>query len=308
VLRVHRLGAAELFAWPGALPRIVEKPARALALPGWLARAECTFAQIASPSFSRRPVDEIIAHWLVPSAFPLGARLAGVLPPHTPQPPALEVVAHGSDVRVLVALPAPIRRAIVRALLARDARFRFVGRSLLHTLCDSLPTKLADRLQARAYVEPLPLALDPETIARARRRGDELRETISRGVPRPIWISCGRLITGKGLDLALDRASVAGAHWIVVGDGPERARLERETSRRGVAAHFTGLLDHDEALAWIAASDRLIQFSRAEGAPSAVREARALGVRVLASPTAGDAAEWASSDPGIEVLGDDCAP
>jgi teichuronic acid biosynthesis glycosyltransferase TuaC len=45
----------------------------------------------------------------------------------------------------------------------------------------------------------------------------------------------------------------------------------------------------------------LLSTSAHEGAPSVVREARALGVPVVAV-AAGDLAEWAKADPGIVVL------
>jgi len=42
-------------------------------------------------------------------------------------------------------------------------------------------------------------------------------------------------------------------------------------------------------------------LSEAEGAPTVIREARALGVPVLATPV-GDVLLWASEDPGIEIF------
>ncbi|HVY44240.1 MAG TPA: glycosyltransferase, partial [Minicystis sp.] len=51
---------------------------------------------------------------------------------------------------------------------------------------------------------------------------------------------------------------------------------------------------------WVAAADVLLHASAVEGAPTVVREARALGVRVVACP-AGDLAAWAAADPGITL-------
>jgi teichuronic acid biosynthesis glycosyltransferase TuaC len=51
----------------------------------------------------------------------------------------------------------------------------------------------------------------------------------------------------------------------------------------------------------MAAADVLVSASREEGAPTVVREARALGVPVVAVPC-GDLATWAAADPGIALV------
>ena len=53
----------------------------------------------------------------------------------------------------------------------------------------------------------------------------------------------------------------------------------------------------------MAAADYLVSASQLEGASTVVREARALGVRVIATRS-GDLGDWAQSDPGIEVVGE----
>ncbi|HEX6765805.1 MAG TPA: glycosyltransferase, partial [Polyangiaceae bacterium] len=87
------------------------------------------------------------------------------------------------------------------------------------------------------------------------------------------------------------------ASVVVVGDGPERATLERDFPH----ARFVGLLGRERALLWLAAADALLVASRDEGAPSVVREARALGTPVVALE-AGDLREWQRSDPGLFVV------
>lgn len=85
-----------------------------------------------------------------------------------------------------------------------------------------------------------------------------------------------------------------------MGDGPERPKLEAWARQLDARAHFVGQVTRDEALAWMAAADRLLHLSEAEGAPTVVREARALGTPVLATAV-GDIAKWAEEDPGIEI-------
>jgi glycosyltransferase involved in cell wall biosynthesis len=67
-----------------------------------------------------------------------------------------------------------------------------------------------------------------------------------------------------------------------------------------------GRVPRDEALGWIAGASVLLSSSRDEGAPTSIREARALGVPVVTCD-AGDVALWAQRDPGIRVVGPDVA-
>jgi teichuronic acid biosynthesis glycosyltransferase TuaC len=84
---------------------------------------------------------------------------------------------------------------------------------------------------------------------------------------------------------------------IVVGDGPERAELERAFPQ----VTFAGQLGRDEALTYIAAADAVISASRKEGSPSVAREARLLRTRLVAV-AAGDLVERYSQDDAVIVV------
>ena len=96
----------------------------------------------------------------------------------------------------------------------------------------------------------------------------------------------GRLVPGKRVDRAVEYvASKRGLDaLVVVGDGPERDRLERLARERGIDARFVGAVGRREALAWIGAADVLLHASEAEGLSTVIREAEALGTRVLRLP------------------------
>jgi glycosyltransferase involved in cell wall biosynthesis len=220
----------------------------------------------------------VIAHFFVPSAWPIGTGLG-----HAP----FEVVVHGSDARLLARLPSPLRRHIARLLAGAEVR------AASEELRELVARALGPALGARTRVQAPGLDVSGVPVrAEARRR---LR------VPdcSRLGVVVSRLVAKKRVEVALRAASIAGVTELaVIGDGPERARLER--AFRGV--RFTGLLSRDQALEWIAAADVLISASREEGSPSVVREARALGTRVVAV-TAGDLAELAGGDAGIWLLG-----
>jgi glycosyltransferase involved in cell wall biosynthesis len=198
----------------------------------------------------------------------------------------LEVVLHGSDVRLVLALPRDAARRFVRTLLDRGARFRFVSHDLRRTLAAALGEHDRGRLLARSRVE-----LPPIDIGRATRAPSE----------RPHWVVCGRLVASKRVDRAIREAARRNVDLTVVGDGPLRADLEALAASLDARAHFVGHVPRESALALIASAHRLVHLSDAEGAPTVIREARALGVPVLATPV-GDVALWAMHDPGIEIF------
>jgi len=76
--------------------------------------------------------------------------------------------------------------------------------------------------------------------------------------------------------------------------------LLAELRQRFPDVRFTGELPRPQALAWIAAADVVISASKREGAPTALREARALGVPVVAC-AAGDLPERAARDAGVWI-------
>ena len=120
----------------------------------------------------------------------------------------------------------------------------------------------------------------------------------SSGWRSKLVVIVARLIADKRVDIALRALSLLpNLRVAVVGDGPERARLQDAFP----TAEFTGNRPRSEALLYIAAADALVSASRHEGAPTVVREARALGVPVVAAP-AGDLVEWARADAGIALI------
>ena len=253
-----RAGGA--FGWPGAASRLRQNPWRGVEAAAWMARAAWQ-VRAARPS-------RIIAHWSVPSAWPVvtSAALSGV---------PLEIVSHGGDVRLLVAMPERLRNPAVRRLLARATTWRFVSASLLVHLASSLAPADADALHAIATVAASPLSMiDVEEDVRLRRStlGD-----------RHLYVCAGRLVRSKRVDRVIDY--VAGHRagqpiLVVIGDGPERARLEQLAYRWQLDVRFLGNTSRRETLTWIGAADELVHASVAEGISTVVREAEHLGVKI----------------------------
>jgi glycogen(starch) synthase len=110
------------------------------------------------------------------------------------------------------------------------------------------------------------------------------------GRPRIVFV--GRLVRPKGVDVLVDAASrlrTPGARILLVGDGPERARLERQAQRLGVGdrVHVTGFLPHDRIPDLLATADLLVLPSVYEELGTVLVEALHAGVPTVASRTGG---------------------
>ena len=105
----------------------------------------------------------------------------------------------------------------------------------------------------------------------------------------PLIGSAGRLIRQKGLRYLVEAApdilrARPDAHFLIVGDGPERESLQARSHALGVGTrfHFVGALAHPWAL--LARCDVIALPSLWEGMPLTLLEALALGLPVVMTP------------------------
>ncbi len=110
-------------------------------------------------------------------------------------------------------------------------------------------------------------------------------------VPGPVrLVTVGRLIPLKRIDRLIELISrLGGTGLVIIGDGPERPRLEGLTRSLGVAdrVHFAGQKRQEETLAVMAACDLLVLNSTHEGFPHVILEAMSLGLPVVATAVGG---------------------
>jgi len=268
-VHVEWLAGGDAFGWPGALPRLRDEPLRAIAAARFVAGARRAVRRLGA-------FDQVVAHFVLPSAWPVAVRARG----------AMEVVAHGSDVKLVERLPRAARVAIALALLSRGARFRFVSEDLRARFAGAT----TPAIYGVSRVAPCAICVEDAPTR------DDARARFGVGDER-LGVVVGRLITSKDPLRAVGLAALETDRVVVVGDGP----LYAEVRRAHPGVRLVGRVARPEALAWIAAADLLVSASREEGASTVVREARALGTPVLAVP-AGDIAEQALRDPGIRLV------
>ena len=182
----------------------------------------------------------------------------------------------------------------------------------------------AERADVTIAVSPYCAELIAATGARPRRL-----ELISPGVDipnaddatplpagRPTIVTIGRLQDRyKGHDvmlqaLALVRERVPDVQWVVVGDGPLRAELERQARAGGVAgaARFLGAVSNEERNLWLRRADLMAMPSRlpgggeaGEGFGIAFLEAGAYGKPVVAGNVGGALASVSDGESGLLV-------
>lgn len=104
----------------------------------------------------------------------------------------------------------------------------------------------------------------------------------------------GRLVEKKGTAVLIDAiARLADAHLVVIGDGPERSRLQRQAAGLNGRVRFLGNLGEEDVGRWmtraamLAAPSVTARDGDAEGLPTVILEAAASGVPVVATHHSG---------------------
>jgi glycosyltransferase involved in cell wall biosynthesis len=121
----------------------------------------------------------------------------------------------------------------------------------------------------------------------------EVKQTL----PRPqlegaYLVSIGRLVPWKGMEGLLKAFTgiAAPQYLVIVGDGPERERLEKTVRNEGLSGRviFTGNLPHTETLGYLAHAEALVLNTRYEGLSHLLLESLAVGTPVLTTPAGGN--------------------
>ncbi len=187
-------------------------------------------------------------------------------------------------------------RVICQSTAMRDDLVANFGVSQGRTTIINNPLDL-DRI-ATAALQPLP----------PRSPGFERDATAQ----QPIHlVAAGRLVDQKGFDVMIEALALARKPHLdltILGDGPERAKLEQLALARGVAArvHFAGF--QANPFAYFARADGFVLSSQYEGFPNVVLEALACGTPVIALPAPGGLREIVEHIDGCVLARDMSAP
>lgn len=121
---------------------------------------------------------------------------------------------------------------------------------------------------------------------------NEPREQLRRrlGIDGPTLVFAGRIVIQKNLELAIAALALAPeARLAIVGDGPERGRIERAAEEARVAerVRFEGPRPRDAVIEWLRAADAALLSSAWENFPHAAVEALEVGTPVVATAVGG---------------------
>ena len=211
------------------------------------AAARFSLALAAAVAKRAHHFDLIESHWLVPSA--LAALAAAPAGRH-------RAYAHSGDVALLERIP--FGRAIARRLVRGGIALRFVSAGLQARFA-----ALAGVPGPVGAVEPL----IPYAGEWSRRAGVDVSGRRQLGLAGPTVLAVGRLVPIKGHDrlvracgrVQVERAAVAAGalEVVILGDGPERARLGRLADELGVHLRLPGFVPRADVARWLRALARL---------------------------------------------------
>lgn len=207
----------------------------------------------------------------------------------------LVITARGSDVNLIGQYRLP------RRLMGWAARHASATVAVSRALAERLVQigAASTRLQVlRNGVDTR--AFSPEPQAQARQRLGL--------VGTPLLLAVGNLLPAKRMDWVIEALSLLRrrhpqAQLVVVGDGPERAKLATQVHSLGLtdSVRLVGAVPQAELPAWYSAADLLILASSREGWPNVLLEAMACGTPVVASLVGGVAEVIASDTLGLAV-------
>ena len=172
----------------------------------------------------------------------------------------------------------------MRGNLARRQRY-LAGADAVVAVSSVIGRDLRDRSPAlrAARVEVIP---NPVDIAGIRAAAAHTKPPL----PGSYAVFVGKLEINKGAAFLLPAVERARLPWTlaVIGDGAERARIETAARRLGRDVRFTGWLDREHALAWLAHASVLVFPSYGpESLSRVLLEAATLGVPIAAMDTGG---------------------
>jgi len=268
----YAVASQETLAHRGTLTQAVRTPAGALAFRGMVRALAAAVRRRSGAS------DVIHANWWVPAGIAVRRATASGGTPYV-------LTMHGTDVMLL--RRSRIARWVAGPVLRSATRTTVVSHFL---------AEIAARAGADGPVV-MPMPADVDRFASPGPGGG--------GV-----VTVGRLTRQKRVHLVIEAVARLNAHrteplpLTIVGDGPERAALERLVARRELTAtvRFVGAVAPEAVPGLIAGADVFAFAARGEGFGLVVAEALMAGVPVVVLADGGGVLDVARAGAGAEIV------
>lgn len=250
----------ETLCYPGAIvPRIKEKKIRVLLVP-------FLFLSLYIHLFKLLPkFDAVHAHWIIPQ---------GIVQSFFKKP--YIVTGHGGDV---TSLNKGILKKLKIRCLKRASHITVVSEHLKNEVLKLYPTKNIDVISMGCKTENFGKQYAVENYFG---QGD-----------KKVVLFVGRLAEKKGVTYLIEAMKQVDAKLVIVGDGPLREQLQAQAKEQGDKIVFLGAKTHDELKTIYASVDVFVAPSVTakdgdmEGIPTAIMEAMASGLPIVASNSGG---------------------
>jgi len=250
----------ETLCYPGAIvPRIKEKKIRVLLVP-FLLLSLWFHLLIMLPKF-----DIVHAHWLIPQ---------GIVQSFFKKP--YIVTGHGGDV---TSLNKGILKKLKRRCLKHAKHVTVVSEHLKNIVMEIEPS---------VCPEVISMGVDTSKFGKKY----FVPNYFGQG-DKKVVLFVGRLAEKKGVRYLIEAMKEVDALLVIVGDGPLRRQLEEQAKEQRDKVRFLGAKTHDELKIIYASADIFVapsitaQDGDQEGVPTAIMEAMASGLPVIASDSGG---------------------
>lgn len=181
------------------------------------------------------------------------------------------------------------------------------------TVSEPFRRELTRRGVAAERIEVVHNAIDPQWGVRGKtpEAVAGLRAKLGIGPEKRVILIVGRLSSEKDHETLLEamrrlQGAAPGAHLAIVGDGPERPRIERTIEALGLTGAVTLAGQVASAEPYYGIAEVCVLSSLSEGSPNALLEAMAAGVPVVATAVGGVPEMVSHGDSALLIEPGDC--